>query len=235
MIQISPHQSISPVFAVDREKNMTKFLGSGYFVKPHPYYVTAGHVVRGWDKDFSTVISVDGETSQYTLELIVDNKDYDVAIMKCTEYEAPAPFEFIDTTNINMNRPVVSLEYSTTRTDEGKTKFIINPATRLGNITRKMDMTDMYGPMGEDILELSFPALKGASGSPVLYSEGFGLLGMIVANVEYHLLPQQILTVLTEGNDLIEDIKYLMPLGLAVNARHIKEILDKIIETNKEQ
>jgi hypothetical protein len=66
-----------------------------------------------------------------------------------------------------------------------------------------------------DMLELSFPALRGASGAPVVEIRGTALFahGVIVANTEHHLLPAHIETVLDSKNQLLEERKYFLPQG----------------------
>ena len=107
----------------------------------------------------------------------------------------------------------------------------VNPATRVGNCVRQL--SSPFGPGGERMLELSFPALRGASGAPVIENKTFGtnlrmvVRGIIVANMERHLLPAQIETVLTEDNALLEERKYFLPQAAAVNAVHPARIADE--------
>jgi hypothetical protein len=58
------------------------------------------------------------------------------------------------------------------------------------------------------MLELSFPALKGASGSAVTELRGSQLIvhGILVANTEHHLLPAQIETVLDERTIFVKNV-----------------------------
>ena len=75
-------------------------------------------------------------------------------------------------------------------------------------------------------LELSFPGLEGASGAPVMTNDGnYKVPGIVVGNIGHELLPIQIDTVLDETNDILEEIKYMLPQGLAIHVRHLKEIL----------
>ncbi len=78
------------------------------------------------------------------------------------------------------------------------------------------------------MLELSFPALRGASGAPVVsIGNEVVLWGIIVANVSYHLLPAQIEKVV-EGDTTVEEIKYLLPQAIAVNVKHLSKFSDEM-------
>ena len=47
----------------------------------------------------------------------------------------------------------------------------------------------------------------------------------MIANVSYHLLPSQIESVLDERNQLLEETKYMLPLGIAVNVEAVRQML----------
>jgi hypothetical protein len=59
------------------------------------------------------------------------------------------------------NRQFSSLEYGTTLTLGKNIHFA--PDTRLGNITRIFNQPDPNGEAGKNMLELSYPALRGAT------------------------------------------------------------------------
>jgi hypothetical protein len=76
-----------------------------------------------------------------------------------------------------------------------------------------------------DALELSFPALRGASGAPTIYNSddmwgnaNTQIVGIIVANASEHLLPAQIESVLYENNEAYEEVRFMLPQAVAVNA-----------------
>ena len=129
----------------------------------------------------------------------------------------------------------MTYEYGTTVTEEGKTK--LNPATRLGHMTRKVDVSHSFGPAGEGAMELSFPALRGASGAPVMFNElmqasrlgkhTMGVVGVIIANASYHLAPTQIESVLTEDNKMYQEVRFMLPQGLAVSVNHLRPMYDR--------
>ena len=75
------------------------------------------------------------------------------------------------------------------------------------------------------MLELSFPASKGASGAPILSNTNFELWGVIKANVGYELLPAQIESIFDESGIVEEQTKFYLPQALAVNVTVVREFL----------
>jgi len=73
--------------------------------------------------------------------------------------------------------------------------------------------------------------LQGASGAPVIRGDNFEVCGVIVANIERHLLPAQTIKV-DIGDEQIEEINYFLPMGKAIDIKHvfdfIKEFENKI-------
>jgi len=78
-----------------------------------------------------------------------------------------------------------------------------------------------------DSLDLSFPALRGASGAPVLSERQGAVIGMIVANVERHLLPAQVERIEHDAR-LTEERRYFLPFGKAIGWPHLKEFADSL-------
>ncbi|MEM6495880.1 MAG: hypothetical protein AAF709_04035 [Pseudomonadota bacterium] len=77
-------------------------------------------------------------------------------------------------------------------------------------------------------LELSYPALKGASGSPVVVLEGrdaFKVVGITIANIQYELMPVQTYIYRDTEDGTEEETRYCLPAGLAVNASHLSALL----------
>lgn len=75
------------------------------------------------------------------------------------------------------------------------------------------------------MLELSYPALKGASGAPVFREDALDVIGVIVANIERELMPAQVLRAVRDDGEPIEEIRYFLPNALAVSSIHLVEIL----------
>ena len=77
-----------------------------------------------------------------------------------------------------------------------------NISSRIGNLVRISN--DSIRDF--NTLELSYPALKGASGAPVLDMEsgdGIKVFGLIISNVDYELMPVQTLEYRAEDLSLI--------------------------------
>lgn len=130
---------------------------------------------------------------------------------------------------LTFERAVSTVEYSTTRpgADGG---LLLNLASRIGNCTRFFRDEQRFG--AAEMLELSFPALRGASGAPVVEHNGamWGVHGVIVANVAQHLIPAEIVTVLEADNSLIEERRYYLPQGAAVHVQHLLALCDQIVD-----
>ena len=202
--------------------SMSGFLGTAAFVGAPNQLLTAEHVIRDWDHEFGIVVLPDISTVHRAVVLKADH-DRDLALLETTDLEAELALELAQPDRINTNSQVVCLEYGTTRVSGVQTT--LSPATRLGNVTRLVDETELYGPAGRAMLELSFPALKGASGAPILSNTNFELWGVIKANVGYELLPAQIESIFDESGIVEEQTKFYLPQALAVNVTVVREFL----------
>ena len=125
------------------------------------------------------------------------------------------------------NRLIATVEYGTTVYENEQIRLA--PAHRLGNVTRTHDMTGRFGPAGDDALELSFPALRGASGAPVFYNDGqYRIIGVIIGNEDREVLPIQVHSVLDEKNALMEETRFMLPVGIAVNIKHLRPMYQRL-------
>jgi S1-C subfamily serine protease len=219
-----PRESIVRILAIDEGNNIHSFLGTGTFVGPRPLLVTAEHVVRDWPGPLAIAVLPDVEFI-IRANLIAKDRSVDLALLEVPGYPADRSVALGDIDAIAFNLQVVSFEYGTTR-QIGK-GIHLAPATRVGNVTRTIDLTAELGKAGEDALELSFPALRGASGAPVISNHSFQLWGIIVANAEYHLLPAQIESVLDSNSHTVEERRYFLPQAVAVNVKHLREMLER--------
>jgi hypothetical protein len=227
---INPHDTVVPIFAIDSSNDIQHFLGSGGFLNDPPVLITAYHVVSDWNGRLAIANLYDLD-HLWLAKILSYNKATDLAVLEVPGYTPRSFLQLSSDNYMGTNNSVMCIEYGTTR-KVGKT-IQLGPATRVGNICRFLDLRDQYGEGGEDMLELSFPALKGASGAPVMTNPiiqelGYQLLGIIVANAEYQPLPAQIISVLDEENSIYEEIKYMLPQALAVNAKHLKPLLSQL-------
>jgi hypothetical protein len=101
---------------------------------------------------------------------------------------------------------------------------LVTPLLRKGHaIQRRTGLHPSYPRV--EMLELSFPALKGASGAPVFLEQSLQVVGVVVANVERELLPAQVLRSVADSGDVHEEILYFMPNGLAVSQGPLEEVV----------
>ncbi|OBB77875.1 serine protease [Mycobacterium sp. 852014-52144_SCH5372336] len=229
---LNPRDAIVPLFSVGKESPV-EFLGTGSIVGDGSILLTADHVISAWPPD-SLRIGVLGR-GMFEASVIERDSPHDLALLRIADYrpERPLTVEFDEP--VYQNSPLMTYEYGTTVVTGTSMNF--NPATRLGHMTRRMDLQDTLGPAGDGAMELSFPALRGASGAPVMFDEsagrlllgkpGFGIVGVIVANAAYHLLPAQIEAVLSQDNSSYEEVRYLLPQAVAVSVEHLRPMYER--------
>jgi hypothetical protein len=121
---------------------------------------------------------------------------------------------------------VASVDYGLTQFENGKLRLSV--ACRVGNVTRVCDMTELFGPAGTDALELSFPALRGASGAPVFYQHTDTVIGVVNGNVDRDLLPIQVRKTFGDEGQLVEERKFLLPVSVAVNIKHLRPMWERV-------
>ena len=209
-----------------KSQGKTIFLGSCFYFTDNGRVLvcTAEHCVRGVEGDFVVV----SKGKEYPAELVHKNKEYDVALLSPLRTPAKISMTLSAERQKAGNIQLLTYEYSTTAVKENK--FVLIPATRLGNCVRVIQLEETFGIAGKDMLELSFPALKGASGAAVVELSGNVMIahGMIVANSEHHLLPAHIETVVDEKDSIHEERKYFLPQAIAVNSIRIIEVLKSL-------
>ena len=221
-----PQKLIVPIFACSEVGKIERFLGTGVFVGQPPLLVTADHVVRDWGGRYAVIISTPSTHRLKHTELMLRKPEMDLAALEVSDYPLETGLQLGEDDEIVQNQIVACFEYSATRYVGDELKM--EPATRLGHLTRLRDLRDMYGPAGTDALELSFPALRGSSGAPVLSNSDFHLWGIVMANLEYHLLPSQIVTVWDSADQPAEEVKYMLPQAVAVHVKHVRAMLQEI-------
>lgn len=218
-----PAERIVPIFGRSLAGEDGPFLGTGFFAGPDGLLMTADHVVRDWEGSFF-IVCMKELTTTYLATVLERDSAHDLAILRVATYRPPSFLVLGFDEPFHPNVQLLAFEYGTTTT--AGQQITLNPATRLGNMTRIKDLP-MLGRAGDGALELSFPALRGASGAPVMRADNYHVWGVIVSNVSYNLLPAQIESVLDEGNNLFEEIRYLLPQAAAVNIRHARDMYDR--------
>lgn len=223
-LRISPSEFVVPIFGFSKTEKKWIFLGTGFFFGKPPYLATADHVIG--DMYEAIGIHVIEKKEFYRASFVARKPKVDLAILKITKYEPPASCRLGTDEEISFIQAIYSYEYGTT-INLGDA-MVISPATRMGNVTRTLNRTEDYGEAGDTMLELSFPALRGASGAPVVsINNDVVVWGIIVANFSYHLMPAQVEKVV-EGDKTIEEIKYVLPQAIAVNVKHLSKFYDEM-------
>jgi len=224
--QIHLFRVVVPIFRLLEDGGWGSFAGTGTFVGDPPLLATAYHVVRGAGTEFAIALPpspIRWNINAFPATLILLDSDVDLALLRVKGYVPPFTFVLARDNEIVNNIPVLSYEFGTTQRYAGIDHLA--PATRMGNVTRVIDLSDRFGPAGRHALELSYPALRGASGAPVLSSVNTHLWGIVIANYEYHLLPAQIATTVDQHEGIHEEVMYLLPQAIAVNAVHLRPLL----------
>jgi hypothetical protein len=153
--------------------------------------------------------------------------DYDVAVArgKAPHWEH---LKIAGTDNVVMNSDVLTVEYSATQQhlprSDGEHEMKVVASYHKGHVVRRTEEVLGHSRPAQCI-DLSFPALQGASGAPIIYNDQTAaVIGLVVANVARHLLPAQILRT-NLGGEEYEEVRYLLPYGQAIQAQHLRDAL----------
>ena len=222
----TPSDFVVPVLGVHENGGNGPFLGSGVFVGEKATLVTCDHVLDGWKGEYGVVI--EAEDRLVRAKVITREPSTDLALLEVSDYCPIHTLAAEEEVNITLNDIVVCFEYGTTIVAGQLIHF--SPANRLGNVTRFRNFSNLYGEAGNQMLELSFPAMKGASGAPIMgWRPPFKLWGIVKANVNTELLPAQIETVVDEAGKLDEQTKFYLPQALAIHVKHVRRLISQIV------
>lgn len=233
-------EAMVPIFGTNDSGDLRQFLGSGGIIGDGSLLLTAEHVIRPWVPK-PIFIWADSVKSFFHVEPIESDAGCDLALLRINEYRPAHPFQPLFDYHLSCNIDLMTLEYSSTVVEmdpvERKvSKVHVNPAVRMGHMTRHID-DDRMGRAGIGALELSFPALAGASGAPVLLDSvptlpdeyRFGVVGVLISNREYELQPARIVTDLYADNSTLTETHYMLPQGLAVAISHLRPMYERAI------
>ena len=219
--KIEPHLVVLPLFGATKGGLPQEFLGTGFIAGSQRRLITAHHVVKDWEGPLVAVLTP--QNHPIRLSEVRHDDDLDLAVFDFQRYAPTSWFILAEDRELHENYHVVCPEYGTTRKIGGEIE--ISMATRVGNITRRFDKHHFLGKAGEGALELSFPALRGASGAPVLSSQDMKVWGMLTANVAYHLIPAQIETIVDSDTHVAEQVQFMLPQALAIHVKHLRAML----------
>jgi hypothetical protein len=159
---------------------------------------------------------------------VVLSSRYDVAAIRLAGWPDVWPL-YLDPEEIAFNEPVCCREYSGNRLQvdriTGKRTLKLRPRNHFGNVMSwyTSDFPESYPAPSCDV---SFPALQGASGAPIVRNLMQNVVGILVANVEQALEPAQVLTV--QVDDVTrEETRYFMPIGKGLCSSALIDFLEQ--------
>lgn len=229
-----PDESVLPILEVRDDGTPEAFLGTGFIVSPKGVLVTARHVLanRPADSNCLVAVAIEAHDAGYREFRQIHNVRFsstaDVAVAELRNLEGLRTLS-LSRGEAPTNVDVVAVDHSATQVtvDEwGRRVARFFPGTLKGNIVRHY-VSDFGSTRGIRCFDTSFPALAGASGAPVLVQPRFVVAGMLVANVERHLLPSQILTVHDRGS-VTEEVRYHLPFGQALESDEVIAALEAL-------
>jgi len=209
--------------------------------------VTAKHVLEPYveDRDASLTISFrtdrpfcEGRVSGGGLSLtnILLHQSFDVAVGEVANCGDLVGLR-ISRKKVPLTEDVLMLDYSSSSVENdpsGPLYLNFSPLTWKGNILRYYVST---WPETKPTLciDLSFPALQGASGAPVVNPQDFTVVGMIIGSVEQELRPAQVVRIQHEDR-ISEETRYFLPTAKALCSETLLEVLsdfDIPVENNQ--
>ena len=221
----------------DKEKRRTGVLGTGFFINANGVLLTAKHIFNGYDenKENLLVMFVDRNEKIHNVKptIIHKSKKYDIAALKI-EATNNAYFK-VGNKSLHNNIDYMTVEFSRisfTRNDStGLQTTFFNPSCRKGNIVTTY-ISEWPEPAPTKIIEVSFPVLQGASGAPLFEcNDPWNVIGMITHSIQYELTPAQT-TLVHDGDNYSEEIRYFLPVGRAIHFEHLFEFIDELKNLN---
>ncbi|MEJ0038935.1 MAG: serine protease [Gammaproteobacteria bacterium] len=225
--EFRPQDAIVPIVRWSDSLPIKQLLGTGFFVGSGEkiHVVTAKHVFEGnplLDGEKYAICLHGGKQIAVALILQVRaSLDFDLAVCKIPHEQLSGVLALpIARSDAALTDDIFSYEYSQTRivTTGRHTHVSFEPNAHKGNIVRSYESTWPEKIKTPSFLT-SYPALQGASGAPVIAPtrgrKSFAVVGMLVANVEQHLLPAQVFE-LREGEKYHEKTSYFLPYGKAI-------------------
>jgi len=208
-------------------------LGSSFIVAgdwPAPVLITAGHVATtdlGSGGFCAAALAPLGAYGEMTLAKVTRwhiRTDLDLAVGTFTGENIQGLH--LHSGVLSGNADLATYEHSGSISTDSEEPEIarVTPLLRKGHAVQRRRGLRLFYPT-IDMLELSYPALKGASGAPVFTEQGLAVVGVVVANVERELLPAQVLRSVTETGELQEEVLYFLPNALAVGPPSLEEIV----------
>jgi hypothetical protein len=233
MKSLDLERSIIPIVHRDAGGSVTGLLGTGFVVGSRHVVVTAAHVFKSQplaegENYAAAFVAESGSLKLVNIRTPLAHPVHDIAIFRAESIPGTVPLS-IAAKRVPLNHDVLTYEYSsTTITRDASGKKIVNfsPFTHKGNVMRHY-LSTFPELQPTPVMDTSFPALQGASGAPVVRNSDFAVVGMLVANHERHLVPAQVVRIDGQTNE-VEETRYFLPIGKALEAELILEFLTSI-------
>lgn len=230
-----PLKTIFPIVSLRKEpKRGYLFLGTGFFISNDGTFLTAKHVFENPNIDdrstYNAVMLHDGPTV-HKISGVEFSQHFDIALGHVEEVVQDIQPLKLATENAPMNYDILTAEFSGTMSkqlENGSSALHFTPYFRKGYVICYYE-SDFPEHVLTQSLDISFPALMGASGAPVIVERTGSVIGMIVANVERHLLPAQVIRV--QHDQTPEEVRYFLPIGKAIGWKHLVEFVDSVRQT----
>jgi V8-like Glu-specific endopeptidase len=224
-----PLMAIFPIVAVKQGPTYS-FLGTGFFVIKDGTFLTAKHVFTDnplGAGEYYGIVFMHEEISVHHVSDVRFSESFDIAWGQAEIEEIVDDIEYLELAEKDapLNQDILTLEFSATRTvmSEAGIQVQLIASNHKGYVIR-YSKSDYPEAIPADALDLSFPALKGSSGAPVINEKDGQVIGLIVANVERHLLPAQVETI-DNGIEPKEEVRYFLPTGKAISWKHLREFV----------
>jgi len=227
-----PLKTIFPIVSVRRKPELGySFLGTGFFISDDGTFLTAKHIFEDpnvTDRSTYNAVMLHGDPTPRNISGVKFSQRFDIALGHVEEAQDIQPLE-LATENAPVNFDIVTVEFSGTelrQMKDGNIALVFIPYFRKGYVICRYT-SDFPEQIPTESLDISFPALKGASGAPVIVERDGSITGMIVANVERHLLPAQVIRV-HEDQKYTEEVRYFLPVGKALSWSHLVKFVDSV-------
>ncbi len=229
MDELTIHKSIFPVVKAKLGEQLSEcqFIGTGFFVGSDLRILTAKHVFSNLSEG-EEFFAVDMTKAPLTFHLITrrdTSSPLDIASGFCESFENAVGLELLDSP-LHANDVVLSAEFSRSRPvlSRGQNLLKLQTAHHKGYIVSSFFDEDL----NTDLIEVSFPAIKGASGSPIIRESDFKVIGLVFQNRGRDFLPVQIDNYLSEDGQTMEEVKFYMPNAVAIRYDSVRNYLQNL-------
>ena len=227
----NPLKAVFPIILKRKSPETYDFLGTGFFIRSDGLFLSARHVFQDCavsEGDEFEGCMINHECTPYPICDLNFSQQFDVALGQMKGVIDIQPLTLANK-DAAMNFDILTVEFSGTHPElleSGQKALVFNPYFRKGHVICRYEST-FPTSIRTVFMDLSFPALKGASGAPVIVERDSSVIGMVVGNTERELLPAQIERVTNEGS-CIEEIKYFLPTGKAMSWVHIADFVKSV-------